>query len=66
MASSRKIEERAILALENIIVRHPTMQGHINKCDKELCWDGYISILSYPVEWSHFYKESETRYHSIV
>lgn len=45
MASSRKIEERAILSLENIIARHPTMQGHINKCDKELCWDGYISIF---------------------
>lgn len=41
----RKIEDRSITALQTIIDEHPTMEGHINKCDKELSWDGFIRIF---------------------
>lgn len=40
----RKIEARAISALRSVIDAHPTMDGKIKECDKELSWDGYIRI----------------------
>ena len=40
----RKIEDRSISALQNVIDEHPTMEGYINKRDKELSWDGYIRL----------------------
>ena len=40
----RKIEDRSISALQNVIDKHPTMEGYINKRDKELSWDGYIRL----------------------
>ena len=42
---SRKTEDRAIMALKNIIADHPTMDENINRQDKELSWDGYIRIF---------------------
>lgn len=41
----RKTEDRAIMALKNIVVDHPTMDENINTHDKELSWDGYIRIF---------------------
>lgn len=40
----RKIEDRSITALQSVIDAHPTMEGYINKKDKELSWDGYIRL----------------------
>ena len=40
----RKIEDRSISAIQNVIDKHPTMEGYINKRDKELSWDGYIRL----------------------
>ena len=40
----RKIEDRSITALQKVIDDHPTMEGCINKRDKELSWDGYIRL----------------------
>lgn len=44
MPLKRKIEDRSITALQAIIDMHPTMEGYINKRDKELSWDGYIRL----------------------
>lgn len=45
MLSTSKIENRALNALENIIVEHPTMDCSFNSMDKEMAWDGYIWIF---------------------
>lgn len=47
--SNSKIEERALVVLENIISNHQTMQAQFNSMDKEPSRDGYIWI----------YKESD-------
>lgn len=44
MVLKRKIEDRSITALQRVIDAHPTMEGHIQKGDKELSWDGYIRL----------------------
>lgn len=44
MTLKRKIEDRAISALQRVIDAHPTMEGYIQKRDKELSWDGYIRL----------------------
>lgn len=44
MPLKRKIEDRSITALQSVIDAHPTMEGYINKRDKELAWDGYIRL----------------------
>lgn len=41
-----KIEARAIGALQNIIDEHDTMDAVINSHDKEMSWDGYITIYN--------------------
>lgn len=41
----RKIEDRAVGALKDIIRLHPTMDEDIHKGDKDLSWDGYIRIF---------------------
>lgn len=40
-----KIESRAINALEKIIDEHDTMDYSFNRLDKEMSWDGYITIF---------------------
>ena len=40
MSVNRKIEDRAISAIQRIIDDHPTMEGYLNKRDKELSLDG--------------------------
>lgn len=42
--SSTKTEHRALNALESIIDDHSTMEHQFNAEDKEMSWDGYISI----------------------
>ena len=42
----RKIEDRAIGVLMDIINAHPTMDPHINRGDKDMSWDGFIRIFS--------------------
>lgn len=42
---TRKIEDRAIGAINCLIDQHPTMDSHIQKGDKDLSWDGYIRIF---------------------
>lgn len=44
MLSTSKIEDRAIGTLRNIIDDHQTMSHAFNTMDKEMAWDGYISI----------------------
>ena len=44
--SASKIESRALNALENVIDKHNNMQHHFNKDDKEMSWDGFISLYS--------------------
>ena len=44
MVRSRKTEDRSASALQSIVDLHPTMEARIHKCDKELCWDGYLRI----------------------
>lgn len=43
----RKIEDRSITALQLVIDSHPTMEGYINKRDKELSWDVYIRLYQW-------------------
>lgn len=42
----RKIEDRAIAAIETLIDQHPTMESKISKGDKDLSWDGSIRIYT--------------------
>ena len=42
--STTKIETRALNALESIIDDHLAMEYQFNKTDKEMSWDGYISL----------------------
>ena len=42
--SSTKTEHRAINALKAIIDEHSTMEHQINENDKEMSWDGFISL----------------------
>lgn len=42
--STTKIEKRAISVLESIINEHSTMDHNFNSDDKELAWDGYITL----------------------
>lgn len=43
--SNTKIENRALNALEIVIDDHTTMEYKFNSMDKEMAWDGYISIF---------------------
>lgn len=45
MISKNKIEDRALSALQNIINNHNTMGNKFNSMDKEMSWDGYITIF---------------------
>lgn len=44
MVPKSKIENRAIGTLRNVIDDHPTMLHNFNTMDKEMSWDGYITI----------------------
>lgn len=41
----RKIEDRAIGVLKDLIDQHPTMDPHIKRGDKDMSWDGFIRIF---------------------
>lgn len=42
----RKIEDRTIAVLRDIINMHPTMDYKIDRGDKNMSWDGYIRVFS--------------------
>ncbi|MBO4562771.1 MAG: hypothetical protein J5772_04080 [Clostridia bacterium] len=44
--STKKTEDRALNALENIIDKHDVLEYRFNKDDKEMSWDGSISLYS--------------------
>ena len=44
MVLNRKIEDRSITALQRVVDSHPSMELKPYKCDKELCWDGFLRI----------------------